>query len=760
MSVGDLYVGLTRQRRERAQCLVGSDAERTGEIAVTPRPMKRRRAVQQHAARPIIARVDEHAPPRPENADGRAQTSDHAAVPITVLTIDVALPDAIRAAVVSRHPVSVAACLDEAVELAAAGRCCILITDQVSTQPALRQATRRLREKEPALVVIAVGNSGDQNALIGLLSAGVVDRLMLKPVTPALAQIVLKSATQQHRTLKFVAASEPRAIASEQQSVSEPEPEPHGQEPQPETAVTLVDTRGERKQKGPTPVVVVDAQREQEPSTAVVLVNARRDEPETALVFVEVQRHVPDELAEARLDLQPASTDVVLASSMASAAVASKRIAISRPPWTAVVAALAVVAGLMWWVASQRESDIDPRAAIPTNLAAAQRAFQDGHALEPRGRSAIDYYNTVLALDPANAAAKQGIDQIADRFAAQAGLAIARGQVAAAIVALEGIRRVQPEHGQLAALETQLVAAQEHYVSLLQPREAAAAQLQRQQAIEPASPASIVPQADAATADHKSTLDSRARVLAQANEALKRDQLDTASALIGEARSLGVPSAELNVLNQALVTAQQGHVKDDLLQRVLRRTAENRLLEPAEDSAKHYLQRLVQLDGQFVGVEQGIAALGGRLTANAQLATAEKNFDLAANLLLQAREIGFTGADLEAAQARLASARKPAEPSADTAPGLKLSRVVRPEYPQEALLSGAEGWVDVSLSVTPTGNVLDPRVEESSNGRLFDRAALAAVRKWKYEPYAASDHGATQRTLVRVDFRRKDRRDR
>lgn len=758
MSVGNLYVGLTRQRRERAQCLADSDAERTGEIAVTPRSMKGPRAVQQHAARPIIARVDEPAPPGAENADGRAQTSEHVDVPITILTIDVALPDAIRAAVVSRHPVSVAACLDEAIELAAAGRCCILITDQVSTQPALRQATRRLREKEPALVVIAVGNSGDQNALIGLLSAGVVDRLMLKPVTPALAQIVLKSATQQHRTLKSVAASEPRAIASEQQSVSEPEP--HGQEPQPAAAVTLVDTRGEREQKGPTPVVVVGAQREQEPSTAVVLVNARRDEPETALVFMEVQRHVPDEFAEARLDLQPASTDVVLASSMASAAVASKRIAISRPPWTAVVAALAVVAGLMWWVTSQRESDIDQRAAIPTNLAAAQRAFQDGHALEPRGRSAIDYYNTVLALDPANAAAKQGIDQIADRFAAQAGLAIARGQVAAAIVALEGIRRVQPEHGQLAALETQLVAAQEHYVSLLQPRKADAAQLQRQQAIKPASPASIVPQAGAATADQKSILDSRARVLAQVNEALKRDQLDAASALIGEARSLGVPSAELNVLNQELVTAQQGHVKDDLLQRVLRRTAENHLLEPAEDSAKHYLQRLVQLDGQFVGVEQGIAALGGRLTANAQLATAEKNFDLAANLLLQAREIGFTGADLEAAQARLAAARKPAEPSADTAPGLKLSRVVRPEYPQEALLSGAEGWVDVSLSVTPTGNVLDPQVEESSNGRLFGRAALAAVRKWKYEPYAASDHGATQHTLVRVDFRLKDRRDR
>ena len=62
--------------------------------------------------------------------------------------------------------------------------------------------TQRLREAEPALVVIAVGGTGDQSGLISLLSAGIVDRLMLKPVTPSLAQIVLKSAVQQHRTLQ------------------------------------------------------------------------------------------------------------------------------------------------------------------------------------------------------------------------------------------------------------------------------------------------------------------------------------------------------------------------------------------------------------------------------------------------------------------------------------------------------------------------------------------------------------------------------
>jgi protein TonB len=90
-------------------------------------------------------------------------------------------------------------------------------------------------------------------------------------------------------------------------------------------------------------------------------------------------------------------------------------------------------------------------------------------------------------------------------------------------------------------------------------------------------------------------------------------------------------------------------------------------------------------------------------------------------------------------------------------PTPRLARMVRPEYPSEALRTGAEGWVNVSVSVTPAGNVIDPRVEQSSNGTLFNRAALAAVRKWRYEPFASADPLASQRLMVRVEFRMEER---
>ena len=615
MSVGDMH-----------------DVERTGEFAVTLLRQPRR---------------------RPDPANVGASGS----VPITVLTDDATLADAIHDAAAAAHPVAVASSPEEAIELAANGRCGILITDQLSTQQTLRRMMQRLREAEPALVAIAVGGNNDQPGLISLLSAGVVDRLMLKPVTPSLAQIVLKSAVQQHKTL-------------------------------------------------------------QGPGTSVTLLEPQSPQREPAVVLVELQRHAANELTEAKLDLQPSPAEVVIPASMVAPAAPARRIDIPRPSWIAVVAALLAVAGLMWWMGADRKPAIDAQAVIASNLAAAQRAFREGQTIEPRGRSAFDHYNTVLALDPANAAAQQGIDQIADRFAAQAGIAIARGQVAAAILAVESIRRVRPEHRGLADLQAQLDAAQEKYVAAVPER------------AEPAPPKEAP--GSAAPAKLQQDVEARARAVAQAAEALKRDQLELAS-------------------------AQQRHAKNDLLQRVLQRTAENELVEPADDSAKFHLQRLVQLDANFAGIPQGVAALGGRLTVNARLATAEKNFDVAASLLAQAREIGFSGTEIDAAEAKLAAARQPVAAPVAAAPSPRLIRIVRPDYPQDALVVGAEGWVNVSMSVTPAGSVLDPRVEESSNGRLFDRAALAVVRKWKYEPFAATDPKATRRVTVRVDFRLKDR---
>ncbi|GFE78893.1 hypothetical protein GCM10011487_08930 [Steroidobacter agaridevorans] len=108
-----------------------------------------------------------------------------------------------------------------------------------------------------------------------------------------------------------------------------------------------------------------------------------------------------------------------------------------------------------------------------------------------------------------------------------------------------------------------------------------------------------------------------------------------------------------------------------------------------------------------------------------------------------------TGANVIEENAAAPAATPPVAPAA-VAP--KLIKVVQPEYPQEASMRGIEGWVDVSLQVTASGDVIAPRVEDSSRGRLFNKAALAAVEQWKYEP--RSDGATSDRLRVRLKFQR------
>ncbi|MCH2173738.1 energy transducer TonB [Myxococcota bacterium] len=58
---------------------------------------------------------------------------------------------------------------------------------------------------------------------------------------------------------------------------------------------------------------------------------------------------------------------------------------------------------------------------------------------------------------------------------------------------------------------------------------------------------------------------------------------------------------------------------------------------------------------------------------------------------------------------------------------------VPPEYPMRAAQRGLEGWVQVEFTISVTGSVKDARVVDSTSS-IFHRAALSAIRKWKYNP--------------------------
>ncbi len=74
---------------------------------------------------------------------------------------------------------------------------------------------------------------------------------------------------------------------------------------------------------------------------------------------------------------------------------------------------------------------------------------------------------------------------------------------------------------------------------------------------------------------------------------------------------------------------------------------------------------------------------------------------------------------------------------------------VNPQYPPRAAERGIEGWVELRFAISRGGKVKDAEVTNSHPGTVFDRAALRAVRKWKYNP-KIEDGEPVERSGVKV----------
>ena len=59
---------------------------------------------------------------------------------------------------------------------------------------------------------------------------------------------------------------------------------------------------------------------------------------------------------------------------------------------------------------------------------------------------------------------------------------------------------------------------------------------------------------------------------------------------------------------------------------------------------------------------------------------------------------------------------------------------VTPVYPPRASRRGIEGWVELAFTITTTGATENIRVVAEEPPGVFSRAAMKAVRKWKYKP--------------------------
>ncbi|HKN79393.1 MAG TPA: energy transducer TonB [Lysobacter sp.] len=90
-------------------------------------------------------------------------------------------------------------------------------------------------------------------------------------------------------------------------------------------------------------------------------------------------------------------------------------------------------------------------------------------------------------------------------------------------------------------------------------------------------------------------------------------------------------------------------------------------------------------------------------------------------------------ADRRAAEQRTASAAAAAPSASDLRP----ISMPAPKFPPEALRAGQSGSVLVEYTVGTDGTVTAARVVRSNPARVFDREAVNAVRRWRFQPVAS-----------------------
>ena len=79
-----------------------------------------------------------------------------------------------------------------------------------------------------------------------------------------------------------------------------------------------------------------------------------------------------------------------------------------------------------------------------------------------------------------------------------------------------------------------------------------------------------------------------------------------------------------------------------------------------------------------------------------------------------------------------------------------------PDYPGAAARKGIEGSVDVRFTITAQGAVTDVSVMSSDPAEIFDKAAVEAVRRWRYDPRFVDGQAVASQSQVRLQFKRPE----
>lgn len=252
------------------------------------------------------------------------------------------------------------------------------------------------------------------------------------------------------------------------------------------------------------------------------------------------------------------------------------------------------------------------------------------------------------------------------------------------------------------------------------------------------------------------------RLLNRALTAVTAGDIDQARAAYGAAVTVdrefetSLPDVELVATRiQALHSTNQSAALRDRVARVSELRTSGQLIEPAGENAYELLQSLIKDAADSPDVDNERRQLSFALLEHTRTALAAGDVDRADVLATRAEETLAGLSQTKALRQEIGEARQRRDDANALvqAASLERRRETPAVYPRDALLRGIEGWVDLEFTITESGVPENVVVKAAAPPRVFDNAALVALRQWRFEPIIRDGAPRAKRATLRMEFK-------
>lgn len=408
-----------------------------------------------------------------------------------------------------------------------------------------------------------------------------------------------------------------------------------------------------------------------------------------------------------------------------------------------------VVLAIGGWLLMRKDEAPSPiihaPAAAPSSpelaalLARAEAAYAAGALVAADGSSAAELYRQALRIDADHAAAAEGFDRAIEGALTSAEQALLAGRLEQARVTAELLRLIAPDNSRLAFLYTQIereLARLNADTSQRQALEARQTQIrgavaaveqriERGALIEPALDSAVERFRDAQIIGGGDPMVRGARdalvaaLLTAADRELSAGRPEPARRLVEAAGTVNSSAPGLDFVRK--------RINEALIQQAALSTAPAAVSPPPAPPAVAAPAPAAPLAATVTDTVTDTGSVGTTGTGNG------------------------TGATIRDGDAHPAAAIAD-QAAVVSASALRAVRRPAADYPQQALQNLVSGWVEMEFTVATDGSVRDVSVIESEPGRTFDAAAVAAMRRYRYEPVMHQGEPVEQRARLRMRF--------